>query len=73
MKRREFITLLGGATVTWPCLVLAESARKAVPRIGVRANRYVQNRPAVNRAGCLGEPETAGTRLPAALSQKEFS
>jgi putative tryptophan/tyrosine transport system substrate-binding protein len=35
VKRREFITLLGGAAVTWPRLVLAESARKAVPRLGV--------------------------------------
>jgi putative ABC transport system substrate-binding protein len=35
MKRREFITLLGAAAVASPHLVLAESARKAVPRVGV--------------------------------------
>jgi putative tryptophan/tyrosine transport system substrate-binding protein len=35
MRRREFITLIGGAVTAWPRLVLAQQAGKVVPRIGV--------------------------------------
>jgi putative tryptophan/tyrosine transport system substrate-binding protein len=36
MRRREFITLIGSATVAWPCVAAAESAKKR-PVIGILA------------------------------------
>ena len=34
MRRREFVTLIGGAVAVWPPLALAQQARK-VPLVGV--------------------------------------
>jgi putative tryptophan/tyrosine transport system substrate-binding protein len=45
MKRRELITLLGGAAVTWP---LAAGAQQPIPVIGYLNNGFVAS---LNRSG----------------------
>ena len=52
MKRREFITLLGGAAAAWPLPVLAQQ-KERVRRIGVLMPQIADDQEAQTRVGAF--------------------
>jgi putative ABC transport system substrate-binding protein len=60
MRRREFITLLGGAAVLWPLAAGAEQA--TVPVVGLVSGRSAQNAARYTAAFRKGLNEPARSR-----------
>ncbi len=61
MKRREFITLLGGAAVAWPCAAIAQTPAK-VYRIGL-----------LSSAGPVADASPFGAPLIRGLAQRGYA
>ena len=62
MKRREFISLLGGASITWPFAANAQQVGK-VPTIGLLGANKLRRRAYGRPLLCSGCMNSAGSRV----------